>query len=323
MMRVTLYTKKDCTLCDQARADLAELQPSVPHRLVEIDIESDPVLSARHGESVPVVETGPYTLRAPFSLTDLKVVLLSAQQHAAGNPPPEGGARTRAVGMTRAVGGFSRHWLAILNTIVFLYVGLPFLAPILMKAGAEGPARLIYTVYSPVCHQLAFRSWFLFGEQAAYPRTLAGTSLVSYGEATRLDENDLAAARALVGDGRLGFKVALCERDVAIYGGILLGGLVFARLRGRVRPLTVWAWLVFGVLPMAIDGGTQFISGFPIAPAGWALRESTPLLRTATGLLFGLLNVWLAYPYLEESMGETRAAVSVKLAGSEPPPAKP
>ncbi len=323
MMRVTLYTKKDCTLCDQARADLAELQPSVPHRLVEIDIDSDPVLSARHGDSVPVVETGPYTLRAPFSLTDLKVVLLSAQQHAAGNPPPEGRARTRAVGMTRAVGGFSRHWLAILNTIVFLYVGLPFLAPILMKAGADGPARLIYTVYSPVCHQLAFRSWFLFGEQAAYPRTLAGTSLTSYGEATGLDENDLAAARALVGDSRLGFKVALCERDVAIYGGILLGGLIFARVRGRVRPLPVWAWLVFGVLPMAIDGGTQLISAFPIAPAGWALRESTPLLRTATGLLFGLLNVWLAYPYLEESMAETRTAVSVKLAGSEPPPAKP
>ena len=323
MMRVTLYTKKDCTLCDQARADLAELQPSVPHRLVEIDVESDPVLSARHGDSVPVVETGPYTLRAPFSLTDLKVVLLSAQQHAAGHPPPEGRARTRAVGMTRAVGGFSRHWLAVLNTIVFLYVGLPFLTPILMKAGAEGPARLIYTVYSPVCHQLAFRSWFLFGEQAAYPRTLAGTSLVSYGEATGLDENDLAAARALVGDGRLGFKVALCERDVAIYGGILLGGLIFAQVRGRARPLPVWAWLVFGVLPMAIDGGTQLVSGLPIAPASWAVRESTPLLRTATGLLFGLLNVWLAYPYLEESMAETRAAVSVKLAGPEPPPAKP
>ena len=323
MMRVTLYTKKDCTLCDQARADLAELQPSVPHRLVEIDIESDPVLTARHGDSVPVVETGPYTLRAPFSLTDLKVVLLSAQQHTDGNPPPEGRARTRAVGMTRAVGGFSRHWLAILNTIVFLYVGLPFLAPILMKAGAEGPARLIYTVYSPVCHQLAFRSWFLFGEQAAYPRTLAGTSLTSYGAATGLDENDLAAARALVGDSRLGFKVALCERDVAIYGGILLGGLIFGVVRGRVRPLPVWAWLVFGVLPMAIDGGTQLISGIPIAPAGWALRESTPLLRTATGLLFGLLNVWLAYPYLEASMAETRAAISVKLAGSEPPPAKP
>jgi uncharacterized membrane protein len=225
--------------------------------------------------------------------------------------------------MTRAVGSFSRHWLAILNTIVFLYIGLPFLAPILMKAGAESPARLIYTVYSPVCHQLAFRSWFLFGEQAAYPRSLAGMSLVSYGEATGLEENDLAAARALVGDSHLGFKVALCERDVAIYGGILLGGLIFALVRGRIKPLPVWAWLVFGVLPMAIDGGTQLVSGFPIAPVGWALRESTPLLRTATGLLFGLLNVWLAYPYLEESMAGTRAAASVKLAGSEPPAAKP
>jgi uncharacterized membrane protein len=322
MMRVSLYTKKDCELCDQARADLAELQGRVPHRLVEIDIESDPVLLARHGENVPVVEAGPYTLRAPFSLTELEVVLLSAQQHASDKPPLEGRPRKRAVGLTRAVGGFSRHWLAILNTIVFLYIGLPFLAPVLLKAGAEGPARLIYTVYSPVCHQLAFRSWFLFGEQAAYPRSLAGTSLVSYGEATGLNENDLAAARAFVGNSHLGFKVALCERDIGIYGGILLGGLIFAFVRGRIKPLPVWAWLVFGVLPMAIDGGTQLISGFPVVPAGWPVRESTPLLRTATGLLFGLLNVWLAYPYLEESMAETRAAASVKLAGSDPPPAK-
>jgi uncharacterized membrane protein len=225
--------------------------------------------------------------------------------------------------MTRVVGGYSRHWLAILNTLFFLYVGLPFLAPVLMRAGAEGPARLIYTVYSPVCHQLAFRSWFLFGEQAAYPRSLAATSLVPYGQATGLDEDDLAAARALIGDGRLGFKVALCERYVAIYGGILVGGLIFGLVRGRrrINPLPVWAWLLFGVLPMAIDGGSQLISAFPVA--GWVARESTPLLRTATGFLFGVLNVWLAYPYLEESMAQTRAATRVKLAGSDPAPPKP
>lgn len=321
MMRVTLYTKPACELCDQARADLVELQGEIPHRLVEVDIESDPVLAARFGESVPVIESGPYTLRAPFTRTELKVVLLSAQQRAADKPPLEGRARTRAVGMTRVVSGFSRHWLAILNTIVFLYIALPFLAPVLLKAGAEGPARLIYTAYSPVCHQLAFRSWFLFGEQGAYPRALAGLPGLSYGVATGLDENDLLAARAFVGDDLLGFKVALCERDVGIYGGILIGGLIFARVRGRgrLRPLPVWAWLVFGVLPMAIDGGTQLISGFPVVPTGWGVRESTPLLRTITGLLFGMLNVWLAYPYLEESMGQTRATTSVKLAGTDPP----
>jgi uncharacterized membrane protein len=319
-MRVTLYTKKDCALCDEARSDLAELRRSLPHRLVEIDVESDPVLQARHGESVPVVEAGPYTLRAPFTLTDLKVALLSAQQRSQGKPPLAGRASARAVGLTRWVGGFARHWLAILNAIVFLYVGLPFLAPVMMEAGAEAPARWIYTIYSPVCHQLAFRSWFLFGEQAAYPRSLAGTSLIPYGVATGLSENDLAAARSFVGNERLGFKVAFCERDVAIYAGILIGGLVFAVVRGRLKPLPVWAWFFFGVLPMAIDGGTQFISGFPGLPGGGAIRESTPLLRTATGLLFGILNVWLAYPYLEESMADTRAAVSVKLAGADSPP---
>jgi uncharacterized membrane protein len=78
--------------------------------------------------------------------------------------------------------------------------------------------------------------------------------------------------------------------------------------------------MVFGVLPMAIDGGTQFLSGFGLTAPGSLVRESTPLLRTATGLLFGLLNVWLAYPYLEESMGETRAATTVKLAGTDRPP---
>jgi uncharacterized membrane protein len=319
MMRVTLYTRPACELCDQARADLQELQAEIPHRLVEVDVESDPVLLGRFGETVPVIESGPFTLRAPFTRTDLKVVLLSAQQRAEDSPPLEGKARERAVGMTRVVSAFSRHWLAILNTIVFLYIALPFAAPILMKLGADGPARVIYSAYGPVCHQLAFRSWFLFGEQAAYPRALAGLPGLTFGQATGLNENDLLAARAFLGDTHLGFKVALCERDVGIYGGILLGGLIFSRVRGRIKPLPIWAWFVFGVLPMAIDGGSQFISGFPGMPAGWGVRESTPLLRTMTGLLFGLLNVWLAYPYLEESMGQTRATTAVKLAGTDRP----
>lgn len=44
---------------------------------------------------------------------------------------------------------FVRHWLAILNLWWFLYVGISFLAPVLIKADAEGPARLIYLAYQP------------------------------------------------------------------------------------------------------------------------------------------------------------------------------
>lgn len=316
MMRVTLYTRNECDLCDEVRADLAELQAVVPHRLVEVDVDSDTVLAARHGDSVPVIEAGPYTLRAPFNATDLKVVLLSAQRGQMDRPQVTGQARERAVGMHRAVRAFSRHWLAVLNTIVFLYVAIPFAAPVLMKAGLTTPARWIYTAYSPVCHQLAFRSWFLFGEQAAYPRELAATSYTSFGQATGLPEDDLLTARRYVGEEGIGYKVALCERDVAIYGGIFLAGIGFAFIRHRLRPLPIMIWFAVGVLPMALDGVTQLFSGLPILP-GMVARESTPFLRTATGLLFGALNVWLAYPHLEQSMAETRATTTVKLAAVE------
>lgn len=317
MMKVTLFTRKDCSLCDDAKDGLAALQSVVPHRLVEVDVDTDPVLAERHGAFVPVVQAGPYTLRAPFDSTDLKVVLLSAQRGQIDRPAATGTARQRAVGMNRVLRAFSRHWLAIFNTLVFLYVGLPFLAPALMNAGATTPARWIYTIYSPVCHQLAFRSWFLFGDQPAYPRALAGTSLTPYGEAIGLPEGDLRAARAYLGEEGIGYKVALCERDVAIYGGIFLAGMAFAFVRGRLRPLPILIWFALGVLPMALDGVTQLISGLPGLPQGWGSRESTPFLRTLTGFLFGVLNVWLAYPHLEESMAETRAATTVNLAGVE------
>jgi len=82
-------------------------------------------------------------------------------------------------------------------------------------------------------------------------------------------------------------------------------------VRGRVRPVSLWAWVLFGILPIAIDGGTQFLGEF--SWFSWLARESTPFLRTLTGGLFGVFNVWLAYPYVEETMAETRALVSARL----------
>ncbi|MBN2471596.1 MAG: hypothetical protein JXN59_12810, partial [Anaerolineae bacterium] len=83
-------------------------------------------------------------------------------------------ARRRAIRMQRGVLWLSKHWLRLVLLFFGMYVGLPFAAPILMQAGAEGPARVVYTLYKPMCHQYAFRSWFLFGEQPAYPREAAG-----------------------------------------------------------------------------------------------------------------------------------------------------
>ena len=38
----------------------------------------------------------------------------------------------------------------------------------------NGAANVVYKMYSPLCHQWAFRSFFLFGEQAYYPHAAAG-----------------------------------------------------------------------------------------------------------------------------------------------------
>jgi uncharacterized membrane protein len=318
-VRVTMYSKSECELCDTARARLAALQAAVPHTLIEVDIESEPSLKARFGLKVPVVEIGPYILRAPFSEIDLKVALLAAQDGLERKGAKERTvSRPQAVQLNRGLLFFARHWLAAFNLFVLLYVGLPFAAPTLMHLGLERQAKWIYTAYSPLCHQLAFRSWFLFGEQAAYPRALAGTNLMSFGQATGMDENDYLAARAFLGNPTVGFKVALCERDIAIYGGIFLAGLVFGVVRNRLKPIPIWLWFLVGIVPIALDGGTQLLSAIPlpVISALLPLRESTPFLRTLTGGLFGVMNVWLAYPYLEESMAETRALVAAKLSSA-------
>ncbi|MCY4598075.1 MAG: glutaredoxin family protein [Bryobacterales bacterium] len=52
MLRVTLYSRPGCRLCETARR---ELEAAVKHITVEeIDVDCDPQLRARYGYDVPV-----------------------------------------------------------------------------------------------------------------------------------------------------------------------------------------------------------------------------------------------------------------------------
>ena len=216
------------------------------------------------------------------------------------------------IAVDRVILAISRHWLLYLNLLVLLYVGLPFLAPVFMWIGATGPARVIYTIYSALCHQLGFRSFFLFGQMSTYPRAI-------FQQYTGIDPNDLFAARAFIGNTDLGYKVAFCERDVAIYAAVLLGGIVYMipGVRRRVGPMPWLAYLLIGVAPIAIDGFSQLLSQYPynlIPPFNLLpYRESTSFLRVLTGGLFGISNAWLALPYLRVSMDEVRQELERKL----------
>jgi hypothetical protein len=56
MTRVVLYGKAGCCLCDEARATVAAVRARRPFDLEEVDVSLDPVLHARYGERIPVLE---------------------------------------------------------------------------------------------------------------------------------------------------------------------------------------------------------------------------------------------------------------------------
>jgi len=55
---VTLYTRPGCHLCEEAKAQIAALLKHAGARLREVNIDSDPVLRARHDCDVPVIYLG-------------------------------------------------------------------------------------------------------------------------------------------------------------------------------------------------------------------------------------------------------------------------
>jgi uncharacterized membrane protein len=309
VITVTLFTHPDCHLCEQARADLASLQLQIPHRLLEVDIDSDPALQKKYLAEIPVVEVGPYTLKAPFSRAEL-LMTLGAVRDAKSQLEKISRIDKPAMNVAdRFSYWMADHWLVAVILVFIIYLGLPVLAPVLMKAGATLPANVIYTAYSPLCHQLGFRSFFLFGEQPYYPRAAAGIAGVrTFGQATGLDENDLLAARAFKGNPQVGYKIALCERDVAIYGAIIVFCILFGLTKRRIPPLHWALWLIFAIGPIGLDGFSQLFSQLPIPALASILpyRESTPFLRLLTGFLFGFGTAWFGLPYVEESMRETR-----------------
>jgi uncharacterized membrane protein len=158
-----------------------------------------------------------------------------------------------------------------------------------MAGGGQQAGRLIYAVYKPACHQLPERSFYLFGPRITYTLDeLQSLGLLS-------EDDDIFSRQRFLGAPGIGYKMALCQRDMALYGGMLVAGLLFGLVRKRLQPLELW---VFGLclLPMAVDGVTQM----------FLLRESTWPLRVFTGGLVGVASVWLLYPHLENAFADLR-----------------
>lgn len=239
--------------------------------------------------------------------------------------------RTRAVviGVDRFALWISTHWLSLLVFTSGVLVLLPFMAPVLLKLGAVGPAGIIYAFYGLLCHQLPQRSLFLFGSQPMY-------SLAEITAVWPLD--DIFSLRQFVGNAEMGYKVAWSDRMMALYGSLWLGAILFALVRKRLRsPAVVW-WLLVGIVPLSLDGLLHMVNDALAGLSGAGFRDNNAWLqaltanqlpawfyagdalgsfnsdmRWLTGILFGLTTVWLLFPMLETAMRDLQAQTARQL----------
>jgi hypothetical protein len=88
-MKITLYSKSDCSLCEQLKEDLGWLAQEIPFVIEECDIEADAETMARFRYLVPVLavaraggsrdddgDDGDLYLYPPFDLVELRHTLL-------------------------------------------------------------------------------------------------------------------------------------------------------------------------------------------------------------------------------------------------------
>ncbi len=289
---------------------------------VDICIDDNFEVESKYRGNTPTICIGPYVLHAPYSETDLIVATQSAlsrqeQLEASGDEEYKKRVRNGVSinNLDRFSYFFSKYYVIIISIILSIFIAIPFLAPILERSGNSISANVIYKVYRVICHQLAFRSFFMFGEQSVYPRELAHIDdLITYEQITNSDVIDLEYARDWIGDTFFGYKVAICERDVAIYGSLALFGFLFQLTGKKIKQLPWYMWFIIALIPIGLDG----VSQIPSLSSGWPvwmpIRESTPFLRLLTGTLFGIGTGWFMYPMMEEGMKETRITLHRKFA---------
>lgn len=75
-MRLTLYTRPGCHLCDEMKAVVRRVQGQVACELTEVDISRDEALLKRYGRHIPVlVANGVEVARTRVGVAELLAAL--------------------------------------------------------------------------------------------------------------------------------------------------------------------------------------------------------------------------------------------------------
>ncbi len=182
----------------------------------------------------------------------------------------------------RATSFLARHWLLWLNLTLGLYALLPWLSPLLRSWGWEQAGRLLFRLYTPLCHQQPALSYTFRGYQVAYCHR--DTAIYS----------TLLLGSLLFGLWR--------RRIRPLPGWAFLLSLLPMGLDGLTHTLAylvpAWSFRRENTWAILLTGGRlppSFYAGDAIGSLNW-------WLRTLSGVLFALGVVLFIYPRIEAEL---------------------
>lgn len=148
------------------------------------------------------------------------------------------------------------------------------LPPILALSGNQGASNAFYQFHSYFCHQRLDRSFCFFSDNTlgdcVGPDTINGPVYAVTGKSHSV---------IVSGGDIVGYELAACARDNAIYLAMLLGALAlpfFSRIENKDVPPVLY--FILAIVPLGIDGTGQLIG----------LWTSTNFMRVVTGTITGL-----------------------------------
>ncbi len=115
---------------------LSTLQKSFPHQLHLIDLRQQTFFK-KHGEETLIIRVDEKQVVNPEDFERISLVLAEAHKNANSPDYRPATSKDRLGARERFSLWFSRHYLALINIILALYVFLPILAPVMMRLGQE------------------------------------------------------------------------------------------------------------------------------------------------------------------------------------------
>lgn len=237
--------------------------------------------------------------------------------------PINGRRRSAAVFLQKLVYYLSKTWYGFAMLVPFTFLLLGLLAPALMAENNTEDAQSIYRFLAINNHQLPERSYFLFSEEG-FVTTYTLDTLIAQGMNPQ-DRN------AFIGNETIGYKTGLNHRMMAIFIGMLIGGLAWGLAKGKLR-IGLFVFLLL-LLPILLDGFShmisdtnngfrelnnwaKFITGSAFSSSFYEGSQAGSLnwwLRILTGTLFGLGITWYLFTRFDSYFRKVRQQLEPRL----------